>query len=549
MKTLDDFSTEIAELLGGSYDCADRVVVRGYFPLGQTSGGLLTWWDRLRPGMEITEAGLRAFAGDCARRVAAFARQHDIPLEQCEIGDRTKHARAAQARPADPDFQGVFRIMVSRAPGLVWRVWKNKAGKVLIRRPKQWPLVNHYHFHLIDREWGHVTIRMSGHPPFNVQINVNGHEWVQREAARQGLGVVKAENCFVGGRDLEAVSGLAQQLNGPQGLARLAALVDRWVYSACLCFALPLAQQQQSGFHYRYSCAQLEYSRNLLFKSGRRLDQVYQGLIERTRLLLDVPRLKTIFGRRNRPHYKPRGGGRLERVLERSTYDLTVFKLHFGKLTLKMYDKGDRVLRIEVVVANTQELRCGKDLARLPGMLRQLEAIIVRFLAVVQAAHLSFLDAGLVETLARPSRRGGQRLAGINLENRRMQAVSAAVLALAATPRGFTARELSARVHQQQGRALPKYTPRKAAYDLRKLRGKALVARIGRTRRYRLRRPGIRTLAGLYILREKVIKPVLTGSCRPRRGRPPKNIAPLDVHYCKLQIEMLATFQTLHLAA
>ncbi len=346
-----------------------------------------------------------------------------------------------------------------------------------------------------------------------------------------------------------ALSELASRLDGTQGLARLAALVDRWVYSACLCFALNQEQQARSGFHYRYSCSQLEYSRNLLFKNGHRLDQTYQGLIERTRLLLDVPRLKTIFGRKHRPHYQPRAGRRLERVLERSTYDLTVFKLHFGKLTLKMYDKGDRVLRIEVVVANTEELRCGKSLERLPGMLQQLEAIIVRFLAVVQAAHLSFLDAGVLETLGKPSRRGAQRVAGVNLENRRMQAVSEAVLALAAAPRGFTARELSERVHQQQGRALPKYTPRKAAYDLRKLRGKALVERVQKTRRYRLRRPGIRTLAGLYILREKVIKPVLSGACRPKRGRPPKAIAPLDAHYCKLQIEMLATFQTLHLVA
>ena len=84
---------------------------------------------------------------------------------------------------------------------------------------------------------------------------------------------------------------------------------------------------------------------------------------------------------------------------------------------------------------------------------------------------------------------------------------------------------------------------------MRKLRGKSLVERIPKTRRYRVRRPGIRTLAGLYILREKVIKPVLAGAARPQRGRPPKNVAPLDAHYLKLQTEMLATFQTLHLAA
>src|SRR5262249_6702740 len=45
MSTPDDFSTYVADLLSGTYDCVDRICVRGYFPLGQTSGGLLTWWN------------------------------------------------------------------------------------------------------------------------------------------------------------------------------------------------------------------------------------------------------------------------------------------------------------------------------------------------------------------------------------------------------------------------------------------------------------------------------------------------------------------------
>jgi hypothetical protein len=48
-----------------------------------------------------------------------------------------------------------------------------------------------------------------------------------------------------------------------------------------------------------------------------------------------------------------------------------VFKLHFGKLTVKMYDKGERVLRIELIVNNTEELRCGKGLERMPQMLER----------------------------------------------------------------------------------------------------------------------------------------------------------------------------------
>src|SRR5262249_20708116 len=83
----------------------------------------------------------------------------------------------------------------------------------------------------------------------------------------------------------------------------------------------------------------------------------------------------------------------------------------------------------------------------------------------------------------------------------------------ACTPEGFSAADLAERVETQQGRAMVGYGDRKASYDLRKMRGKSLVERVGKTRRYWVRRPGIRTLAALLILREQVIKPVLAGVC------------------------------------
>jgi hypothetical protein len=549
MTTSDDLSTYLADRLEGTYDCVDRITLRGYYPLGQTSGGLLTWWNQLFFNTALTEERLRKLAGDFARRVQAYAHKHKIALRYCATGEKDKHAQAAKLRPVDPHFRGVFAIFVAKAPGLVWQAKNNREGKVVVRRPKSWPLVYHYHFHIVDPEWGHVTIRMSGHPPFGLQISLNGHEWVQRQARKQAISWVKEGNCFVGGSDLAGINGLAQELDGARGLALLGQVVDRWVYSACLCFALNREQQQRSGFRYAYSCYQLEYSRNLLFKSGRQLDEVYQGLIDRTRRVLDVPRLKTIFGRKQRPSKTQARDGRLEKIIERLEYDLTVFKVHFGKLTLKMYDKGDRVLRVEVIVNNIEELRCGKRVEKLPGMLERLEAMVVAFLEVVQAAHLSFVDGQQLDALAVPSVRGARRRAGVDLQKARMRAVAEAVIALAAQPEGFTAANLAERVRGQKGRAMASYVPRQAAYDLNKLRGKSLVERIGKTRRYRVRRPGIRTLVALQILREQVIKPVLAGVCRPKRGRPPKTLHPLDDHYQKLQREMLATLRTLKIAA
>ena len=149
-----------------------------------------------------------------------------------------------------------------------------------------------------------------------------------------------------------------------------------------------------------------------------------------------------------------------------------------------MYDKGDRVLRVEIIVNNIEELRCGKRLEKLPGMLERLQAMVVAFLGVVQAAHLSFVDGQQLDALAAPSVRGVRRMAGVDLQKLRMRSVAQAVIALAAQPEGFTAADLAERVRTQQGRAMGSYGDRKASYDLRKLRGKSLVERVGKTRRY-----------------------------------------------------------------
>lgn len=550
MRQRDDFSDYYQDLLEGRYDCPDRIVLNGYFPLGQTGGGFRYWWRCLTGSDEtLDQEHVLRLAGRFSRRVHAYAKRRRIPLIHCAPGVR-KHELAEQHRPTDPTFIGLFLILVAKAPAPVWEVTLSPRGVPHLTRKTPWPYVNHYHFHVMDKEWGHLTFKLSGHPPFGVQVMLNGHEWVERCARRRAIAAVKEGNCFVGGSDLRAVDRLADALGNQRAIGRVTAVCDRWVYSACLCFALDRQEQQRSGFRYQYSCFQVEYSRNLLFTRGTVLEEVYQGFIDRTRRVLDVPTLKTIFGRKHRPHLLRHPGAaapRIERVLDESVYDLTVFKVHFGRLTLKVYDKGARVLRIEVIVHSVRELRCGKRLEKLPIMLATLQRMVIAFLNVVHAAHLGSLDPAALDALPQPTQRGTHRLAGIDIQKPRMRTMIEAMLNLAPKPDGFTASDLATRT----GALLrqPTYTPRHAAYDLRKLRGKGLVERVRTTRRYQLTTPAIRTLVALLILREKVIKPVLAGAGRPRPGRPPKRIHPLDVHYENLQREMRHTLVTLGLAA
>jgi len=479
--------------------------------------------------------------------VQAWAEKHGVPLIDFAIGDTTKHERAEQLQPKDPAFRGVFAVFVARAPALTWDAYTNPQGKVVLYRPKRGALVNHYYFHIMDPQWGHVTIRLCGHPPFPALIMLNAHEWVERTAARESVSFAKRSNCFVEGSDLHGVNKIAARLLAPGAILGLAEVCERWIYSACLCFGLTREEQIRSGFAYQFSVYQIEYSRNLVFHSSRRLDEYYQSLVERIWPALDVPRLKTIFGRCKRPHC--RRGRTVERRIERTDHDLTVFKLKFARLELKMYDKGARVLRIEMIARHVADLRCGRLLARVPEMLRQTRQTLLNFLTVVQAVHQPTLSARHLDTLATPSRRGEKRVAGVDLQKPRMQAVAAGVIALAASPHGFTAEQLAAQTKRHRPRLRRKYGVRQAAYDLRKLRAKGLVHRVGKTHRYRVRKPAIRTLVGWFLLREKVIKPVLNGVCRPKVGRPRKCPTPIDEHYRTLQKQMNETLRHLKLAA
>lgn len=549
MKTRDDLSEYVGELLDGRYDCVDRVVIKGYFRYGQQGGGMRQWWRLLKGSDKGLNSGtFREMAGTFSRRLRACMQKQNIPVIKCSDTGKKPFELAAQYAPKDPKKKGLYLVLITRAPALVWDVKICRTGAPHLERRKPWPYVQHYHFHIQDPQWGHIMIRMSGYPPYGIHVTVNGHEWVQRQAQRRKIEFQKVENCFVGG-DINQLNRLGNRLRAEGGLGQLAEVINRWVYSSCLCFGLTTEEQERTGFRYEYSCAQIEYSRNLIFRSADQLDQVYQGLIDRTARILDVAKLKTIFGRRNRPHQKRGGRKQLERILDRSHWDLTVFKLHFGRLTLKMYDKGHRVLRIEAIAYNVTELKCGKRIEKLLTMLEKLQLMVVNFLNTVQAAHIGFLDDGALDRLPLPTQRGKTRVAGVDIHKRRVRAVLEALLPLAASPNGFTSAMLADAVRRQQGQRADRYTARQAAYDLRKLRGKGLAQRIGNTRRYQVAPAAFSTVAALLIIREKILKPVFAGAAKPKLGRPPKNVSLLDTHYMSLQREMSRTLETLGIAA
>ena len=366
MSALQRAYTLYPHLLNGVYDCVDRIVLRAYFRFIQDPGGFRLWWRRWQGSDEqLDNAHLMRAAGRFARRVKAWAKAANVPVISTSAGQRKEVISHAHL-PADPTFEGVFLVVVGRAPARVWQVQHTTDGRIR-RIERKDPWVNHYAFHIWDRKWGHVIIRFCPHPPFNALIILNGHEWVAAEAAQRGLEFRKEDNCFTEWSDAAGLEQIAETLSSDESSeGRLLQVCERWIYSAVLCFAVESADQERTDFCYSYSIYQAEYSRNLLFRHGAEMDQVFQRLIDRVRGHIQLKTVCTLFGRRQRPRRRKGAPHEptVEVVLERPEYDLIIIRVHFDRLTLKIYTKGERVLRIEAMAHNTRDLRCGTSLER-----------------------------------------------------------------------------------------------------------------------------------------------------------------------------------------
>ena len=548
---MDAFTARYEKFLVGTYDCVDRIVLNAYFSMGHSPAGFRVWWRGLFGSDEtLDDTHLMRLAGRFSRRLRAYAQDHQIPVINCDAGIR-KHEIAEQYLAEHPQAQGLFMVLVARAQAPIWQVKRGANGYMNLSHPKHLPFVNHYYFHILDPDWGHITIKLCGHPPFPAQIMLNGHEYVACQLRKAGHPFAKEGNCFTQIEQGPGLALVADAWRQNDAIGRLSQVCDRWIYSACLCFALTSDEQERSGFRYAFSIYQIEYSRNLQFGQGAVMEQLFDGTIDRTRKALDVKRLKTILGIKYRPRRRKKAAcaSREEIVIETPEYNLTVFKVHFGGLTLKGYTKGEHTLRFEAIVHNTRTLGCGRVLEKFDTIVASLQSILERFLSALRGIDAPFLTTTTWDSWSTPSQVGRCRVGGLSYEKPRVRAVFAGILALSPTPSGFTASDLAAVVCSQTGQALSDYGPTRAAYDIKKLRGKNLVAKIGKSHRYEPTPDGLSAMAAVWVLRDKVLQPLLAGTVSQETTAPPSEMGALDARYASVRTEMKLLLNELAIAA
>jgi len=558
LKTADDFGERCGALTDWSYDCVDRIVLNGRFNFACSPGGFRTWWrEFFGNDKNLNDASIRRFAWDVGRSVRKYCATNKIDFLECDSSTRKDDIAAAYVKRAEESGKrGVFLVLAGKAPAPIWRVKQNKEGKIInLEYKKPWPFVKHYSFHILDDRWGHIVVKMCGYPPFGLQIILNGHNWVEARIREKGVAFTMDDNCFTGGDENE-IQRLCTRLFGKAGGRQLEKVCEKWGYWCLGMFAIQEQEVSRTGFRYWWSVYQLEVSRNYHFTSPAALDEVYQSIIDMTRRRLDIPRMRTIFGVRSRPHQRKNraaltgGRGRRDAVstsVDTPEYNLTVFKTRWANRTLKLYDKGRHTLRGESVIHNARALKVKRGLDNWTEVVRLMHESLIRFFNALDSLNSGLVDAGRLDSWRKPVKVGKSRLAGITMEKPRMRALINSITELSVHNKKVTRNELAIRTDRRL-KASGGYTVRQASYDMRKLRAKGLLDAKPRQKKYTVNLNKLRELTGVLAIRDKVLKKVcVLSSCYIPSGKPDK--VTITECYDDLGRSLANMFGVLHLYA
>jgi hypothetical protein len=338
-----------------------------------------------------------------------------------------------------------------------------------------------------------MHVRLQTWLPYQVQIYLNGREWLARQLDTAGVAYRRYDNAILGVANLDAASELCERFahrSWPRVLHAFARLVNP-----------ELASVETAGFgSYYWVLDQAEIATDVMFKDRPRLTRVMPDLLRHATLNLSAPDILGFLGRKLHPSlaaevlteakHRPQGWRVKHRV---------------ARNWIKFYDKVS-VLRIETTINNPREFRvlrlvtndAGRRERRwmpmnkgVANMWRYFQVGIGanrRYLEALAAAQPTSKGVAALDALCKPRTRDGRHHSRFNPLTPVDRRLFLAVLSGTATINGFRNRDLTARLYPHPPTSLDESRRRRARTSrlIAKLRGHGLVAKIPRARLYRV---------------------------------------------------------------
>jgi hypothetical protein len=358
-------------------------------------------------------------------------------------------------------------------------------------------MVNHVYFYGIDEDFGPFFLKFCTYFPYNAKLCINGHEYVKRQLAKEGIAFEALDNGVLSCADPERLQQLCDGLSG----AKIDALVRKWLARLPHPFT---GHDRKAGYRYDVSILQAEFSLTQV------LDRPLSGRIffeEVIRENLDLGRpdqVQLIFGRR--VTRQTPGRFRTRVLTEGVTPSLHI---DYKRSRIKQYHKEGRALRTETTINDPRDFRLGKRLKNLPALRQVGFAANRRLLDVQRISQDCALGEDAFRRVNEPVEVNGQRASALRFADAAVQALLSALLVFRLLPRGFSNRDLRDHWAPLLGEAPAALPPGRMTYHLRRLRLHGLIERVPKTHRYRVTDSGWRTALFCTRVYSRVLRPGL----------------------------------------
>lgn len=488
--------------LHGTLSCYDRMVVTGTLAQVCYAQGM-TAFLKAR-GIRIFDyprfaEPLRDAIRSRAREVAEAA---GLEIEHIAKSHIRKEDVVAKVLRRRGDHPGLVHIISAMEACDSYRPWHDKASGRTFLKPDTGKCL-HYYFYFIDPEVGLCYLRVPTWCPFRLQFYCNGHGWLARRLAAEGIGFTLADNAFVRIDDWRRAQALADTLK-PEWLHRV---LDRY---AALCCPV----QETIAQPYHWSLMQVEYAVDLVFRSAQTLKPLYEQLSRQAVLSVKAEQVASFLGKKITPQLAQEIGSRFETRIEG-----TCIKHRLGKAQVKMYDKFNLVLRIETTVNDVSffkhhrkvEHRQGPSTRELASVKKSIYSLIDlreillgccrRYLEYLSALDDHSAGARALDRLSQDQRDQDRIIKGLNFFKGSEQALLRALQRPQFNIRGLRRADLAAFV--------PSLNPAALSRQLKRMRRLGLIKRVAATYRYYLTRLGRAAIAAACAITEMRIVPAL----------------------------------------
>jgi len=499
---METFTKLFDSLLLFVYHCFDRIVINGYLS-GLSRPEQVVWFFHEVLGIPVVNKEvLSQRTNDYRNWLEAYARNHGLPVEWAEKGVRKEdYVLPALRRMEKKNAFGVYFIFRSMEQGRTFRIsvpkypTKDPNHRILAHQRSRF---THFYFYVRDEVLGPIVIRVASFFPFHATYYLNGHSFMERELTRNQVGFRKDDNAFLAVDDVAALQTAADRLS-PEVIRKQ---LDYWTLILGPKFSKK--ERSQMSLSRFYSIAQIEYCRNFIFKRHFPIHKIFERSCEIGLWRLTANRISEIFGVR----LNKRLNGKLATVIDQIEHGHQVFRACWKHACLKQYEKFSRYLRNELCSDNLRDFGLKKGLDHLDAVRQRFQTITDRF-AGFQAQCLNVhVDFPLLQRIALPITIGSVRYPGIKIHDVRVIRIQEVLLHGGSTVGGWTAKQIHEAVLTTFHLSAKTYGLNQLRYDLRKLKGHALLERDGRRYAYRLTGKGVQVALLFLFFHKRLCGPL-----------------------------------------